>query len=261
MQAHTCCTSLLAQALPCTGSPSTHQLPHMHMCPAHPAVPSLQPEPPGIANSLADVAGISSHTGTHAHCSCQPFGAHRYPRLLDSPRAELGWSLSQLLLHPGQGGPQGEQAAGDKPRWQLGTKMLTGLWVLSPTARGKKGHSGGHNHLQCEGYPHIPTHSWVLQAAFLAEEEVFLQEVFLTASLTPGPLSPCTPGPQPATSTPTGTSSPDLSTRCPPPPWAALSMLLTLSLWDHGCPLGPVMPTALEMHPQRPTKTRILPGT
>lgn len=49
--------------------------------------------------------------------------------------------------------------------------------------------------------------------------------------------------------------------RCPLPPWAALGTLLTPSLWDHGCPLGPVMPTALEMHPQRPTKTRILPGT
>lgn len=165
MRAHTCCRSLIAQALPCTGSPSTHQPPHTHVSPAHPVFPSPQPEPPGITNSLADVAGISSHTGTHAHCSCQPFRARRHARPSDSPRPELGWSLPQLLLHPGQDGPQGEQAVAEESRWQLGTKMLTGLWVLSTTVREKKGHSGGHNHLQCEGYPHVPTHSWILQAA------------------------------------------------------------------------------------------------
>lgn len=42
---------------------------------------------------------------------------------------------------------------------------------------------------------------------------------------------------------------------------ATPDMLLTPSLWDYGCPLCPVAPTALELHLQQPTKTRILSGT
>lgn len=95
----------------------------------------------------------------------------------------------------------------------------------------------------------------------------------LTAGLTSSWLRWCStqqPSPQPQLSTsalsqpPVPPLEPAVQT-CPP---AALTdtlaipgTLLTPSLWDYGCPLCPVTPTALELHLQQPTRTRILSGT
>lgn len=88
----------------------------------------------------------------------------------------------------------------------LGTKMLTGLGVLSPTAREGQGCSEGTaSGTQCKGYPYVLTHSWSYKQ--LAEM------VLHAAALTPASALPKRP--QPATSTPTGTYCPDLPTCCP----------------------------------------------
>lgn len=108
----------------------------------------------------------------------------------------------------------------------------------------RQGCGGGHSHLQCKGS------QWPAEVVFHA-----------------GPLTPASALPMhPWSSASHWYPCWDWLSRpahplSPPAPWPPPGMLLTPSLWDCWCPLCPVAPTALEMHPQIPTKTRILPGT
>lgn len=133
--------------------------------------------------------------------------------------------------------------------------MLTGLWVPSAMAGEGQGRSGGHSHLQCKGYPH-----WVQLTAGSSKQPA--EVVFHAAPLNPASALPMHPWLSASHQYPHWDRFYRPAHPLPPPaPWPPLGTLLTPSLWDHGCPLCPVAPAAPQMYPQRPTKTRIPPGT
>lgn len=131
----------------------TPAAPHTRVpcAPSHP-IPSLRPEAPGMGKSLADVAGISSHAGGHAHHGLPAVPCReRGPRDSDSPKA--GLAPYQLQLLQGRMSPEGEWE-----RSPPGTKVLTGLKVLSPIAREGQGCSGSHSNW--DTMQGVPTHSY-----------------------------------------------------------------------------------------------------
>lgn len=144
---HMCTGTHLPQKPPHAGT-ALHQepwhtsaAPHARVSCASPRIPSRQPGTPRIGESLADVAGISSHAGGHA----QPWAAScSIPR--DVPGTPIPPRLGLPHARCSSCCPQGRMSPEDEwERSPPGTKMLIGLKAMSPIAREGQGCSGGYS--------------------------------------------------------------------------------------------------------------------